>query len=763
MNLGLRTKILIIASAITLLVVVVTAVTSSYFFTARYLGALLSRTGAVAGGLAIQLERILALGISVTELQGFDAQCMDVVKRNEGIAYALVMSPDGKVLFHSDPDRSRAFIPSAALMNAIQNGSSAAEDPRTGIHAATAPVFNPLGQKVAVVVVGFGRDEIDRESRSLMVKIMFVGLCVLIVGMALLFAVLSWYVIRPITGLLDAIEPIRKGVQDYSARVPAGRGDELGVLGGAFNEMLEKIRERETELVQHREHLEAEVSKRTAELRQSEERYRLLMETSPNAISVVDAAGKTIMVNHQALVLFRIQNVSEAIGRDIFAWVDPDDQIRAADYFAQVLQGKVLQDAEIRVRKSDGIIFWSSINASLVRDQQGNPLFVIIVSADLTERKRVEAELLRTQKLDSLGVLAGGIAHDFNNLLQGVFGYLSLARMTLHDREKADNMLEQAEKALNLSINLTGQLLTFSKGGKPVKRARALSPIISTSVNFALSGSHSDSRITVPPDLWMVDADEGQISQVIQNISLNASEAMPEGGTVVITAENCELSAGHALLPAGGRFVGLSISDSGVGIPEGLLAKIFDPYFTTKQRGSGLGLATSYSIIKNHGGAIKVSSHPGKGSVFTVYLPAAGAAAEPEPHAAPTAVRRRGKVLVMDDEEVVRNVAREMIVALGHEVVCAAHGDDALARIKEARDAGKSFDVVILDLTIKGGMGGEQTIRRLNEIAPGTRAVVSSGYADSQVIADFKSLGFSAFLNKPYRIDSLKSCLDSLL
>jgi len=320
--------------------------------------------------------------------------------------------------------------------------------------------------------------------------------------------------------------------------------------------------------------------------------------------------------------------------------------------------------------------------------------------------------------------------------------------------------------ALNNAVSLTGQLLTFSMGGKPVKERVALPAVIGNSVDFAMSGSRSDCRITVARDLWQVEADQGQIGQVIQNIVINSREAMPEGGTVEISAGNVDLPPGdNPLLPEGGKFVRIAIRDSGTGITERHLSRIFEPYFTTKPKGSGLGLATSFSIVRNHGGMIDVASEAGKGSTFSIYLPAWGAGEESpkEPRVGSAAPGRKGRILVMDDEELVRDVAMGLIDALGHEAECAENGEAAIEKFRQARRSGTPFDIVILDLTIRGGMGGEEAIGKLREIDPDVTAIVSTGYSDNPVVSEYRSYGFTTFLNKPYSIHSLKESLDSLL
>ncbi|HYA15659.1 MAG TPA: ATP-binding protein, partial [Syntrophales bacterium] len=320
------------------------------------------------------------------------------------------------------------------------------------------------------------------------------------------------------------------------------------------------------------------------------------------------------------------------------------------------------------------------------------------------------------------------------------------------------------ERALSTSVNLTSQLLTFAKGGRPVKKLIRLQPAIDTAVNFALSGSSTDCDVDIASDLWSIEADEGQLVQVIQNIIMNANEAMAGNGTVKISAENMKIERGvNASMPNGGHYVRLDIHDFGIGIPEQNLGRIFDPYFTTKQRGSGLGLATSFSIIRNHGGLIEVRSEQNKGSTFSIYLPAKDQARTAVEKTISDSSAKKGRILVMDDEELIRDVAKNMMAALGHESECVENGEEAIKMFRHARETETPFDVVILDLTVKGGMGGEETVRRLREIDPDVKTIVSSGYSDDSIIADYQSHGFSAYLKKPYAMESLRTILNSLL
>lgn len=501
-------------------------------------------------------------------------------------------------------------------------------------------------------------------------------------------------------------------------------------------------------------------------LRQSEELYRELHELAPNAITVADGEGRILTANRPALQLFGEARVEDAVGRSVFDWVAPDGLALARERFVTLLETSRLHGIEMEFVRAGGEVFTGLADLTLVRDEAGRPRLVIVMVTDLTQRRLMEAERLRLQKLEAIGTLAGGLAHDFNNLLQGVFGYISLARLKLDDPEGAAAMLAQAEKATGQAVSLTSQLLTFAKGGKPQKSRLALPPVVERAAHFALSGASTVCVIDGGDDLWDADADEGQVIQVVQNIVMNASQAMQQSGIVRLGLRNVELAPGtDEALPGGGRFVEIRVADAGIGIAAPYLSRIFDPYFTTKQRGSGLGLATAWSIVARHGGTIRVASTPGLGTTFEVLLPAAAPApAVPPPPpvdvAAPACRRRR--VLVMDDEELVRSVAAAMIASLGHQVDEAVDGEEAVLLVERALAAGAPYDIVILDLTVRGGMGGGEAIGRIRAATPGVRAVVSSGYSDSAVVADFRAHGFDASLDKPYTIEALRDILAAI-
>ncbi|MFO0566135.1 MAG: PAS domain S-box protein [Polyangiaceae bacterium] len=536
------------------------------------------------------------------------------------------------------------------------------------------------------------------------------------------------------------------------------------LLRSSGDELERKVEERTHAVMHANAELRAEVIERAraeSSARESEEMYRLLAETSPDSITVVDLSSAIIMLNQQALHLYGIPAVEDAIGRSIFQWVPPGEQEKAALSFQRVLSGEILKGLELELTRHDGESFWASVNASLARRADGEPRFVIIVSTDITARKRAEAERLRSQKLESLGVLAGGIAHDFNNLLTAILGNIGLGLEFCSD-DDLSQCLADAERASLRARDLTQQLLTFSRGGSPVKRRLSPLKVLAEAAQFGSMGANVRCELQVADDLWSVEADEGQLAQVLNNLVINAVQAMPEGGRVGIVADNRLLSEGTLLLPPG-RYVRIRVSDSGVGIPSENLQRIFDPYFTTKSNGSGLGLAVAYSVVKSHFGSLEVDSQVERGSTFTLLLPAcamkvSSAPARARIHGSPT-----GKVLVVDDDPAVREVLVRLLTALGSTVVAVADGEAGVREYQEARKLGEPFALAIVDLTIPGGMGGREAVERIRAIDPEVKAVVSSGYSNDPVLAEYRAHGFCGVLPKPYKVSDLRRVLGEVL
>jgi signal transduction histidine kinase/CheY-like chemotaxis protein len=405
-----------------------------------------------------------------------------------------------------------------------------------------------------------------------------------------------------------------------------------------------------------------------------------------------------------------------------------------------------------------GTVRWFETFKTPILDSEGVVMGTTGYARDITERKRMEEELQKAQRLDSLGVLAGGIAHDFNNLLTGIFGYIELARSVSKDAQ-AIAYLESTLGSMNRARALTLQLLTFAKGGAPVQKVVPLVPFIQEAVQFALSGSNIASQFSLADDLWLCNIDKNQIAQVIDNIVINAQQAMPNGGVLEIGASNVLARDGEYPSLANGRYVKVSIKDQGVGMPKDVMPRIFDPFYTTKTKGHGLGLATCYSIVNRHGGCIDVESEPGKGSTFHVYLPASTGVVAVK---ARKIVERKGSgiVVVVDDDEVVRNTVRKMVEELGYTVVCKRDGKEAIDFYIQEAQAGHRFAGVILDLTIRGGMGGVETVAELRKLDKQLPVFVASGYADDPVMRNPVEYGFTGSIGKPFTIAELSEMLN---
>jgi len=369
--------------------------------------------------------------------------------------------------------------------------------------------------------------------------------------------------------------------------------------------------------------------------------------------------------------------------------------------------------------------------------------------AEMEQRKHAEEELLRGRKLESLGVLAGGIAHDFNNFLTIISGNIALAKMHLEPADSVCDILDQAELACKRATSLSYQLLTFGKGGAPVRKLAPLTGDIKDAVALARAGAQVTINLTIADDLLSAEIDSGQIGHALHNILLNARQAMPEGGIIDVRAENVEVD-GDSLPLRAGKYVMISIQDHGWGIAANLVPRIFDPYFTTKQSGSGLGLAMVHSIIAKHEGYIAVQSTLGVGTTFSVYLPACEAAQPAESVIGQQLQAGSGRILVMDDEEALLIVLAQMLGRLGYEIECARSGDEAIELYQKAKDAGRRFDIVLLDLTIPGGMGGKEVADRLKEIDDSVILIVSSGYSNTPIMSEFRSYGFDDVLSKPW-------------
>ena len=504
------------------------------------------------------------------------------------------------------------------------------------------------------------------------------------------------------------------------------------------------------------------------ELASEKERLRVTLHSIADGVIATDIKGQIILINRMAEKITGWSQ-REAEGRalsDVYDIADePIDKISVNPVY-HVLQtgGNIDTHNETILTTKDGRQCLTANSGAPIRDAKSNIVGAVLVFRDVTKQKKMEEELLKTQKLESMGILAGGIAHDFNNILASILGNVSLAKMkTTQDSPIYEN-LSRAESASIQASDLTQQLLTFAKGGSPIKETKALNKLITTSVNFTVRGSNVLPRIKVADNLWSVEIDGGQINQVLNNLIINAYQAMPAGGVVTVTAENIELSGQDAVPLTAGKYVKIIVQDQGEGIPKKYLSKIFDPYFSTKEAGNGLGLASAYSIIQNHAGYLQVSSEEGIGSVFTFYLPASIKEALPSNEVGESVpLTGEGHILVMDDEEMIRDFLQTLLIELGYRVSLAKNGQEAIDLYQQVKESSQPFDAVIMDLTIPGGMGGKETIQTLLKIDPQIKAIVSSGYSNDPVMSDYKRYGFKGMVPKPYDVRKISECLQATL
>jgi PAS domain S-box-containing protein len=395
-----------------------------------------------------------------------------------------------------------------------------------------------------------------------------------------------------------------------------------------------------------------------------------------------------------------------------------------------------------------------------IKDADNKIIGVVLVIRDITEKQKLLDSAQQADKINAIGILAGGIAHDFNNLLCGIFGYIELAAESCISESQTADYLEKAMKTFARAKNLTYQLLTFAKGGVPVRKIGSLISVIRESTQFALSGSSTAALFTIPDDLWLCDFDENQFAQIIDNLVINAVQAMPWGGTITVNAENMEINQGENSSFKQGKYVHVSFADTGVGIPPAMLSRIFDPFFTTKQKGKGLGLATVYSIIKKHDGKITVNSEPGKGTTFHIYLPASEKTTATRTTGEAYAHRGTGRILIMDDEKYIREVVGDTLESMGYSIEYAVHGDEAIKMVDRAFRTKKPYVAAILDLTIPGRKGGKETIKQLKKIDQNLLTFVSSGYSEDPVMANPAEYGFTDRLVKPFTRTELAEMLD---
>jgi PAS domain S-box-containing protein len=530
------------------------------------------------------------------------------------------------------------------------------------------------------------------------------------------------------------------------------------------NERLERRVEKQTE----------EIFSANRELGEEKELLDVTLRSIGDAVISTDTTGRVVLMNGAAEALTGWDQ-KQAVGASVDDVITLFDQKTREKCPSPLLEahtagGVATFPGERVLVSKDGAERIISGSAALIKDKNGSQVIgTVLVLRDITDRKRMEHELFRAAKMESLGLLAGGIAHDFNNILTGIVTNLFMSKMAIKDNDEAKQLIMEAEKAAFRASRLTKQLLTFSKGGTPVKETVSLKSIIEDAVGFSLSGSNVDYKLDVPDDLWPVEADRGQIDQVINNLVINADQAMPDGGSVTVKGENVTVGDGlssqtSSIVPLPpGRYVKVAVVDEGIGIRAEDLERIFDPYYTTKQDGSGLGLTTAFSIVRKHGGYMTAKSVLGKGSRFIFYLPAAGWESEETPGKEERLSPGTSRVLVMDDDEIVRTVVQRLLKTNGYQVECVTHGQAAIEAYKQAFEENRRFNVVIMDLTVPGGIGGKDAVRQILAIDPDAEVIVFSGYSNDPVMANYGEYGFCGVIAKPFSIDDFSRVLNKTM
>lgn len=524
------------------------------------------------------------------------------------------------------------------------------------------------------------------------------------------------------------------------------------------------VQKKKAELQTETEYLK-EISTSAEALRESEERYRSLVENIGLGVTLIDTEYNIVTMNPALAALFD-KSAAEIIGKKCFREFAKRDVVCPFCPGIRAMATGQCEEVETEAVRDDGSRFSVRICASPTFGPDGSATGFIEIVEDVTEKRRLGAQIQQSQKMEAIGTLAGGIAHDFNNLLSVVLGNISLAKEYEKPESDVSKFLNDAEKGCLRAKDLTHKFITFSRGGRPIKKTVSIAEFLKDTSDLVLSGSNVKCECLIPEDLWLVEIDKLQMTHVIDNMITNATEAMPKGGTIKLTAENLVIGKDDKEAfsrQRQGRYVRISIQDQGVGISEQHLPMIFDPYFSTKEKGArkgmGLGLSIAHSIVKQHHGFMTVGSELEVGTTFHIYLPAAERGAVEEKGVEEKAFKRKGTVLVMDDEKMFKNLSQQMLRSLGFEVDFVKDGTEAIEVYKRAMDCGEPFDAVILDLTVRGGMGGKQAIRKLREIAPEVKAIISSGYTDDPVMSDFREYGFVAALAKPYSKKGLSEAL----
>jgi PAS domain S-box-containing protein len=668
------------------------------------------------------------------------------------VVYAFLLDEKNSVLVHTFPggfpvDLKKIIAPLSNEQKILQEIDT--EDGR--ILDIAVPVMQGEG---GVVHIGLSSETIEERLSKMKQHIIVTYFLISVVAIivALFFSKL---LTGPLEKLATAAENIGQG--NLGHRVFVDRGDEIGILAKIFNEMAEGLQEDITKRLQAEQDLASE-----------KERLAVTLRSIGDGVITTDTESRIVLINKVAEELTGWKQ-DESVGRPlgkVLEIINEKNRESVDNPVKNILKSGDsigMEDHTLLIAR-DGTERSVADSGAPIRDKDGRIIGAVLVFRDVTEEKLMAEELHKSRKLESVGLLAGGIAHDFNNILAAILGNIELSIEYTDSEDKRYTLLTQAKKATLRATGLTQQLLTFAKGGEPVKEIASIAEVIRDSSDFVLRGSSVQCQYRIADNLWPVEIDKGQISQVMQNIILNASSAMPDGGLIDVSCKNVNNIEKRVSFLKTDDFIKIEIKDSGIGIPPELLDQIFDPYFTTKDEGSGLGLSITHSIVIKHGGHISaVSEQPG-GTRFTIYLPASTSPRINTIDEIDTRkIHGKGTIMVMDDEEMVRDIAGNMLTHLGYKIELVNNGNEAIKRYKELAVTDNPIDLIIMDLTIPGGMGGEEVALQILTLNPKEKIIVSSGYSNDPIMADYKKYGFSSSIAKPFDLVELSKAVSSIL
>jgi len=627
------------------------------------------------------------------------------------------------------------------------------------------------GERVGVFQVVISRDAVRHGLILTMVSVIALAFFMILAILLTSIIISRRYIFEPLLKMENSARMIAAGHLEIS--IDEGHDDELGRLASAFNKMASQLKI-------SFDTLEQKVNERTADLYDAKiaaeqanqylavagAEVQALLDNSPMGILFVDRDRIIQRVNPE---ISRITgfNASELIGsstRILFSSQSDFKQMGETIY--SKLHKKGIFDGDLELQRKNGTKMMCHLRGRLVMLENGLEGIIWNIE-DISYRLKMEEALLKVKKLESIGRLAGGIAHDFNNILVAIIGNISLAERLMEENHKSRELLETALTASMRAKELTGKLLTFAGGGEPAKTSSSLPELLRESTSFALSGSNVKCEFSIPQIIWPINMDRGQIDQVIRNLVLNADQSMPNGGKITISCENVEAEDDDISGLKKGRYVRVTLQDTGTGIDRANLEKIFDPYFSTKEKdsikGSGLGLSIVHSIIMKHNGLILVDSTPGEGTVFTLYLPALHEEEGVRIGGGDIVASGKGRILIMDDEKLIRDVLTEMLTYLGYTSIPSSDGQEAVNIYKESLSEDSSIAAVILDLTIPGGMGGEEAAQKILGLNPQAKIIVSSGYSYDPILDNYRDYGFCSTVSKPYQLLDLSRVLSTAI